>query len=371
MFGFLRSCYCDPAYRRAYCQTCRHLKTHYGPTALPFLSYEAAFLHALAADLGWLDTAGDGKCRRPLGPKVPHFTDVPDLERRVGEFSAAFTLLLVAVKMADDVRDGNSTAARAISAFYRRKFLKSRRFFRVLDADFDMKIARFIQNHHFLEETGVPRELTEYATPTAMAFSWIYTLFARHLNADARTAEWLREAGFLAGASLVQADCAWDWERDARCGDYSPVRTLHASAEAYGQSQENLRRLHALCTAELGGESLSAKTVMGVHDRLFYTARRDPRYHAFLFPKMSQHSARVSAACPTLILLAQQPENSATCTQFTCYVCGCCTCLSCFLGLCSPLYEERDGIPTTVVDACCSSFLCVQGREMCCGREEY
>lgn len=370
MFGFMRPCYRNPAYSQVYCHACRHLKTRYGAAAIPFLSYEAAFLHALAVDMGWINVRREKKCGWPWGASVRHPGECSENENRIGEFSAAFTLLLLATKLEDDIRDGNSTLARALSAFYRQSILKSRRFFHTLDADFGEKLRRLIAEHHFLETPGrfdENREMIHYATPTAEAFSWIFTLFARYLNADTATEAWLAEAGFLVGASLIQADCAFDWEKDAKYGDFNPVLTLKDSAHAYEESQRNLRRLHKLCAEKFGEESLSAQIALGTHDRLYYIVKKDKRYHEFLCEKMSAGTVHASAACPTVMLLAQTEQPDITCTQFGCYVCICCSTLSVCFGLCAPCREE-DSIPTNLADMCCASATCVQISECVRGK---
>ncbi|MDO4550052.1 MAG: DUF5685 family protein [Planctomycetia bacterium] len=406
MFGFMRSCYCNPEYSQVYCQTCRHLKMHYGLTALPFLSYEAVFLHALAVDLHWISTTHIQKCKPFSYLPIPsqeisylsflsrskqeNLTLTPSTktsakistnknptsktrqEYLVGEFSSAFTLLLMATKMEDDIRDENSLLARAILAFYRQSILKSRRYFRTLDPFFDEKINTFISQHINLESIPfrevsseqITSLLQEYADPTAKTFAWIFQLFATQLGADQETADWISEIGFSVGAALLLADCAYDWEKDLRHEEFNPVHTLPMSAQAYTVSQIFLKRLHDLCISKFGNESLCAKIALGVHDRLFFIARQDSRYHKYLQTKPVLEMTHAAAACPAITLLAQTEVEPASCSQFVCYSCLCCTGTSLCFGICAPCRED-DRIPTTAIDMCYTSALCVQCRE--CG----
>lgn len=130
MFGFMKPVHRSNEYRKLYCDSCRFLREYSGQSSTVFLSYEAVLVHALAVDAGYmtLDEAAS-PCR--ILPIPKRIKSASETHLRIGEFSAALTMLLVKTKLEDDIMDDKSFLAELTSRFYRNAFEKAIRYFEV------------------------------------------------------------------------------------------------------------------------------------------------------------------------------------------------------------------------------------------------
>lgn len=266
MFGLMNPGRQDTTFRRAYARCCQHQRRAYGLTSLGFLSYESVLLYLFALDAGTLsaeDLPPYTCCRlRPL-PSRP-----PSAEGQVARFCAALGLLLAHIKVSDDVRDGRSLPARLARWLLRRRFRAAFDHFGRLDAGFTQRVEQFIEDHLALEKAGTPIALADYARPTADAFGYVFGLMARLSGLEAQP-DLLNRLGQHVGAAIIAFDCAVDWSRDRRRGDFNPLPDGEQSAEAaLAYCRERLTQAAQECRAAFGDNSHAAHALLGVRERI-------------------------------------------------------------------------------------------------------
>jgi uncharacterized protein DUF5685 len=229
MFGLMNPGRQDTTFRRAYARCCQHQRRACGLTSRGFLSYESVLLYLFALDAGKLspDDLPRHTCCRLR--RLPSHT--PFAERQVASFCAAFGLLLAYLKVSDDVRDGRSLAARLTRWLLRWRFRATFDYFGRLDDDFAGRVERFVADHLGLEKPGTPITLADYTRPTADAFGYLFGLAARLPGLESRQ-ELLCRLGQHVGAAIIAFDCAVDWPRDQRRGQFNPLSDGEESAEA-------------------------------------------------------------------------------------------------------------------------------------------
>src|SRR5687767_4254694 len=120
MFGFLRPQRQDLTYRQAYVRCCMHQHLHYGVTSLPFLSYEAVLVYLLAVDAGLCPPppASTPRCCRLRSSRALQQA----ADAAFGQYCSALGMLLAAIKLDDDVRDGGSLGSKLLRWKFRRAF---------------------------------------------------------------------------------------------------------------------------------------------------------------------------------------------------------------------------------------------------------
>ncbi|MCO6457025.1 MAG: hypothetical protein J5I93_17145, partial [Pirellulaceae bacterium] len=294
MFGFLSCGREHPAYRQAYARCCSFQHQYFGLESLVLLSYESVFLYVCAGDAGLVPLpASDAPtcCRLRTSRRLRLAADA-----EVARFCTAFGLLLGRIKLEDDLRDEPNWAVRWAGRRLRDRFRQASEYFARLDPAFERQVARSIDEHLRLERRGEAVRLTDYATPTAEAFGYVFGLFGRHL-ADRRSAadaDWSL-AGRLVGTAIIAHDCAADWWRDQRNGQFNPLRNLDEVREARLFSQHNLARLGWWCREQLPG-SRSAAVVRSTFDRIARPS--DPAANPQAGPVFQAEPAAAPAARP-------------------------------------------------------------------------
>ncbi|OYP34511.1 DUF5685 family protein [Rhodopirellula sp. MGV] len=272
MFGFLRGSSCDRRYRQVYATVCSSLRERHGFRLLPFVSYEAVWLHCLAVDLGVVpapdaNTVTCCKAQRRHSPLSNSYSELPgQASQHLGssglsvglnamlEFDLALTVLLIRTKLDDDVRDRRSIVARALRRLYRRAWQQSEGFFDALDAGFMHRLERILSKHLEQEQSGraEPRHqvrLQEYCRPTGAAFAEVFQLapqaIAARMNQSVgpTLADRFKEAGEQIGRALIAFDCAVDYDTDRRRGEFNPLPDRHAIIDALSYSQQQLCQL--------------------------------------------------------------------------------------------------------------------------------
>jgi hypothetical protein len=265
MFGFLNPRPHSWAYRRAYARLCQHQRRSYGMLSLPFHSYEAVFLYQCALDAGAF-SAGvlpHVRCCKLAAPgSLPREPDAA-----VGRFCASVALLLGSIKLEDDVRDARGLPARIARWLLRKRIARARGYFARLDPRFHKNIEQLIGDHHAMEAAGVPVPLDRYAEPTALSFGYVFGLMARLRGLEDQR-ELLAALGRHLGEAIIAFDCAVDWKRDRRRGEFNPLADEDAVADALLRSADRLADAETLTRRELGPDSRAAATLAAVRARI-------------------------------------------------------------------------------------------------------
>ncbi len=269
MFGFLNPRPHTPDYRRAYARVCQHQRANFGVRSLPFHSYEAVFLYQLALDLGAFPAAAmpHVRCCRLAKPANLHRA----ADAAVGQFCGGVGVLLASIKLDDDVRDAKGfitrLSRRAVAWALRRKIHAARAMFADLDPRFAANVRQLIADHHRLEQLGEPISVEEYTEPTANAFGYVFSRMAK-LNGLGAHENLLMAVGRHVGAALIAFDCAVDWRRDRRRGEFNPLPDEDAVHAAMVFCLSRLRQAETLIRAEVTGNARSAATLARVQQRL-------------------------------------------------------------------------------------------------------
>lgn len=247
--------------RKLYCDSCSHIRANYGRGATPFLSYESVLVHAMALDAGLIreeDTTSPCRwipaSKRPKSPTEVH--------RRLGEFSAALTLLLVKTKLEDDILDDGSRRARLATWFHGKKFNRAVQYLSGLDPDFERTMQSFLDKHREMELSGAAESLAEYAKPTADAFGYVFALLGVAID-DAERGPVYSKIGRQVGEAIIRADCGRDWTDDQKKGLYNPVQTLEESAHAIATSQAALREGVEAARQAFGEDCVTEQILFG------------------------------------------------------------------------------------------------------------
>ncbi len=272
MFGMLSPARATLSYRATYARCCQHLRRVAGLSALPFLSYEAVLLYQTAVDAGRVRLADLPAVRCCKLRPLPARTDRAD--REAGTFCAHVGLLLASIKISDDRRDAASLRSRLLGYFYQRRFRAASHYFSRLDPAFEQRVEGFIAEHVALERPGAPMPMAEYVRPTARAFGYVFGLMSR-LEGMAAHADLLSDLGEGVGAAVIAYDCAVDWRRDARRGEFNPLPDGEESVqEALCLAEEYLAQARDRCRAVFGAEALTAETLQSASDRIAGVGRR-------------------------------------------------------------------------------------------------
>jgi hypothetical protein len=327
MFGFFKPLQRSKEYRRLYCDSCVHLQANYGISSAAFLSYEAVLLHALASDLNLL-TIKDTPTPCGIIPSPKKLkASLGRVHKQIGEFSSAFTHLLLKTKLEDDVQDDKSLLAKFLMWCKNRRFKKCLHYFEMLEPNFKATLANLLETHRQSEQKRQPLDLVEYAVPTSKAFGYVFSLFAQTMNLPEKI-ETLRKLGSHVGATILYADCGYDWERDKRKGLYNPVQSTEESAAAFILAQTALRQGITLLREEIGNNTVTEKIFTGVHDRLYRSVQDNRQYKQYLTPlkeclsisdpveTTNKPITSFALLCPEITLLAEQVSEEHCCDYY-------------------------------------------------------
>ena len=279
MFGFL-SGGCNGDYRRLYALCCQNHFVHFGRVATIFHSYESVFLATIAYDLKVIQplaTAAPKCCRLRKRKTNGEQLDIQNIPDDVGAFLASFAMLLTWIKLQDDIHDSRSWLARFAKWSLTGPIRKSFATFQSLDTNFKSSIQEILKAHATLEQRqGV--SLEEFCEPTAQGFETLFRLFAQcpsmsrpceSLNSD--LADLLGCIGRELGRSIISFDCAVDWQKDQRRGEFNPLQNLDEVSGALLEAKQTLSKMswlcsklmeaHALQTNDLPESSLAIRTI--------------------------------------------------------------------------------------------------------------
>lgn len=224
MFGFLRASANHRRWRQAYARVCRHQHVSAGVSTLPLLSYEGVFTYVLAQDLGWcpgLPHDSPGCCRlRTSG------CDLQADDARFAEFAMHVGLLLLSVKLDDDIRDDRSWSARLARWWFRRPLARNRSYFHQLQPGLLNDLEDSIETHLRLEQSSAAGDIETYSAPTGAAFAKLFASQQHLVEAPSSTATELSGMiGDMIGRAIVAFDAAVDWHRDRDQSRFNPLQS--------------------------------------------------------------------------------------------------------------------------------------------------
>jgi Family of unknown function (DUF5685) len=265
MFGFLNPRPHSADYRRAYARLCQHQRRQYSLFSLPFHSYEAVFLYQFALDAGAFNACAmpNVRCCRLASPAS--LVNAPDVA--YGRFSSSVAVLLASIKLQDDILDHKGLLARVVRWVLRRQIAKAEAYFATLDPRFAANVRALIADHHVLERRGGTIPLDEYVVPTANAFGYVFGLQA-NLPGLADHRDRLIRIGRSVGASLIAFDCAVDWKRDRRRGEFNPLPDEASAIAALERSADWLHEAEVETVAAFGTDARTTQTLRTVRDRI-------------------------------------------------------------------------------------------------------
>ncbi len=154
------------------------------------LSYEGVFLYLLALDAGWVARPEDSAptcCRLSKSGARANAQDAP-----IVRFCAALGLLLLEVKLQDDVRDNGSLLARGGLWWWRRPLRRARQVLLAADAGLLRELDEVLERHDRLESD--PKSwnrggdvLEQFCQPTADAFALVFARWRMSRGASRRS----------------------------------------------------------------------------------------------------------------------------------------------------------------------------------------
>lgn len=308
MFGFLRlGCSGDLSrqYRQVYAALCAFQRANYGHCSAVFNSYEAVFLYQVCIE------AGACQPPSPSTPTCCRFHSDPSnrwqLDHDIARFCTAFAMVLAATKLEDDIRDHQSILAKLTAKVLRNQFAHARKELDHFQPGLTDRIKESIAEHLQFEQAQTPCSLNEYVQPTAKTFADVFSALERYLRTRLSQAPPCRNAidpqspipasdrhghtclgqlsappditslpdmcrlGYAIGAAIIAADCANDYQRDRRTGEYNPLNGETERRRAYEFS------LHELAYA--GWSCMDANRIIGKRGRSIATSILKSAFH--------------------------------------------------------------------------------------------
>lgn len=251
MFGFFRpSCKNTQVYRRyrqVYAALCAHHRQRYGLLPSALLSYESIFLYHLAIESGACSppSSNTPTCCRLRNDS----TNSWNLDQQLADFCSDFGLLLVRIKIEDDIRDSGSLVAKAALRLFRQKFALVDRRLNQIAKGTTARINDFVESHLAMESTLAPStSFLDFAQPTANSFQLIFQAFGKLCKNRAGIVSNFGEIGSAVGQSILIGDCFFDFERDRSKGDFNPIRTVAEKEDARRFALASLSNLGWSCS---------------------------------------------------------------------------------------------------------------------------
>ncbi|MCA9084744.1 MAG: hypothetical protein KDA81_11840 [Planctomycetaceae bacterium] len=263
MFGFLAPRTSIPAWRQAYARICQHQRRLFGLSALPFLSYEATFLYQTAIDFLVLPPlpSDSAQCCR-----LKRLSAV-ETERQLvtGRYAATFGLLLLGVKLQDDVQDSGRWHHHLLHRIYRQRISAAEGLLTDIAPTAMLTVRNAIERHSQMERESPSIPIEQYAQPTGDAFAAIFQgLAEKTAPSDSTVMESFSHIGRHLGHAIIAFDCAVDFEHDRIRGEYNPLPDHAACRKALQVCQMELSRLGWM----LPSQSTGAVVVASVAERI-------------------------------------------------------------------------------------------------------
>lgn len=267
MFGFLSLKPRDRRQRQAYARCCRMQHLEYGVTGLPWLSYEGVFLYLCAMDAGHCPAPAASEptcCRLRTSRSLLQEADAP-----FASYSAAVGILLAGVKTDDDVRDSHSPLSRFLKWSLKHKVARAHAAIHRVDPGLLGRLSACIARHLQLESSDSVIGIRDYARPTADAFGELFASSAELVaHESGRFRESMKRLGELVGSAIIARDCAIDWQKDLRSGDFNPVSSHAAAEDARDEALNFLSAAIWTAAAEFGETSSAVSVLRHNFDRL-------------------------------------------------------------------------------------------------------
>ena len=266
MFGFLRGPRGDADYRRVYARCCRYQRLFGGWRSAALVSYEGAFAYAMLADAlrrGPLAESEPLCCRLRGARKLAGADDEP-----LGRASTAVGMLLLSIKLRDDVRDDRSLLAALALRVLKRPISQAQAFFERIDPAAPGRFDRFVEQHLEIERGTAGRSIDEYSSPTEEGFACVFSLIAATDPRAASHADAFGRVGRLIGRAIIAADCAADWRRDRRRNLPNPVRRQADADAAVERAQRALSEAGWVWSTVADGRSVALRTLRSTITRI-------------------------------------------------------------------------------------------------------
>jgi hypothetical protein len=185
----------------------------------------------------------------------------------IGRYCSSVAMLLTAIKLDDDAVDSGSWVARGARMLLRGRTARARAVLTRLDPHASTTVANYLHQHASLEQRPGPIALEQYAQPTAAAFGYVFGLACK-LRGLERHGDILTAIGRHVGAALIAYDCAVDWVRDRRRGEFNPLPDRAATIDSLRFSAAELASAAALCRQHFGISSQAAAILVRVGQRV-------------------------------------------------------------------------------------------------------
>ncbi|MCB0322022.1 MAG: hypothetical protein KDD69_00565 [Bdellovibrionales bacterium] len=275
MFGFFRLHGNGCSYRKYYARLCQHHRARYGNLLAGAHSYEATLLYACAAEANLFkpEIIRERACcgLQPLA----NATAQPDAT--VAEYCCHAALLLLETKVADNIRDTTAlrrTFWRAVHGLLSRQFKLTRQYFDGAAPGLLELIEQQIAQHHELERSGRTPALSleYYASPTATCFGGLFAGLPKLVGRDEHI-ETFDRIGRALGAAIIGFDCAVDWRKDLRTGNFNPITTELQAINGFAFAGRKLQLLERTLGEHFGSTSPSAAAASIVRRQVADTAK--------------------------------------------------------------------------------------------------
>jgi len=352
---------------RAYRRCCQFQHIEYGVPSLAFLSYEAVFLYQLGLDFGLVQSTESVRepaslvnrrcCRLQASRRMLGDPDAP-----LALYATSFGVLLGKIKMDDDIRDGGRKSARLVNFALRKSHRRCLGFFQELDPGFQQRVTAIVDQHHQLETPGVNHPIDHYATPTAEAFGYLFELMTVAAEMSGRARQGIRDlakfVGQQVGRAVIAFDCAVDFKRDQKSGDFNPLPNEDYIDQSLGYSARCLSSAHsAIGEFTATTNPLTSQRILSSRGRAIYRCLGQAS-SCFSSSKISGFPDVVHAdalAMQSESPLAEKANKKPDTTSRWCDGCDCCCDAAC-IGI------NNDGQPCD----CNGGGDCCSGAD-CCG----
>lgn len=219
-------------YKQYYCSLCHALWTNYGQLSRLMVSYDVTFIAIVLSSRFELPDCKIG-CLKKITLKR---------ENENWKKLAAFTLLMIASKLEDDIRDDNSKLAKALKRIFKRKFQHIMKEFPNASKTVNKSMKVF--NDYEQNNNDV------YVLSNSFADVIVHTLLALYPDMNESEIAILR----YVSRWVYFMDAVDDLDDDIKNGKKNPLSTISRSKiELLTENKEYIESFIADCTKEVSG----------------------------------------------------------------------------------------------------------------------
>jgi hypothetical protein len=229
VFGTLRCNYREltsegrTLYSAHYCGLCAALRAHYGLRSTILLNWDATFLSLLFNSQTTVQPR-TGRVRCPVSPLAKRDAILP--EEPCVRFGADVTLLVLGLKVYDDLADRQIVRSKVLGTVFGRQIARARARCEQNGfpfPDFDVLGREQIE----LEEThSSTRSLESYSEPSARISALVFSQ-AAHAPAKANQRGHLRNLGYAVGKLVYVYDSIVDLAHDVARSKFNPLAACY------------------------------------------------------------------------------------------------------------------------------------------------